>query len=181
MTKNSMIFYYLFAGGFCHIKKQLAPAALALPDGPQRQRYSALAKLLAACLLDSDEELRNQIKEISAKLDQYDEFIGENTKRIERNHRMLRSLNLRIYGFDYAQAKRMVQLENGSAICQISKPHDLFLRLIVEGFHQTAEEARSLLLRSIDWTGSDDRRCILLLSKKIKRNLINGSAPKQGV
>uniref|UniRef100_A0A183EUC7 CCR4-NOT transcription complex subunit 10 n=1 Tax=Gongylonema pulchrum TaxID=637853 RepID=A0A183EUC7_9BILA len=28
---------------------------LALPDGPQRQRYGAVAKLLAACLFDSDE------------------------------------------------------------------------------------------------------------------------------
>ncbi|VDN33874.1 unnamed protein product [Gongylonema pulchrum] len=33
----------------------MAPTALALPDGPQRQRYGAVAKLLAACLFDSDE------------------------------------------------------------------------------------------------------------------------------
>ncbi|VDN22256.1 unnamed protein product [Gongylonema pulchrum] len=101
---------------------------------------------------------------MKAMLEQHQLQISENSRRIEQMKKFSRSLNVRLFGYDFSRCIVTVTLDNGTTVDRVDKPYDLFIILVVDGMNRTIEEARSLALQSIHWTGRLNNKCVLFHS-----------------
>ncbi|VDN21462.1 unnamed protein product [Gongylonema pulchrum] len=93
--------------------------------------------------------MKDELKEINNRVGKNDGKVSELTQIVETNETVQRSLNLRIYGFEYAKCK-LANQEDPKKFDVVSLK-ELIVKMIVEGMKLPENIAKGMIFRKCHW------------------------------
>ena len=122
------------------------------------------------------------------RLDEHDKAIKANTDRIEINEINARSMNMRVYGFNYKLCKKTTVGHNNETITEIIQPMQLIHTMMLVGFGTQQDDVNKMKFAALHWVTKsktpfimikfltmDDKKCF-----ERKRRFLNNSYTPHG-